>query len=566
MGQQSITLDQGLLALLGANITSFPLNEEAYIEALKLKHQQEITKQQYYKLELANKNLSIIQLALKGNIPPELIVQLCVDKETSLTELERNVKSLIQKEETDKNKVEAKITSKNSTPGDSKMSSVLAQQLPQISVSQPTESPTHKPASSISNLSSLSISSDSGRPGKSDASSNSSIPQPKQFGSYSPILGQFNRNLNHSTKKPNLNHQTINPNLSPLSTNPRLSPNLSNPVIPTNLPQLNQNLYSNIPQIANNSPREIVNRQLSYIPQQDQRSQVLHPNYPPTNAPQNRNYHHIRSSSQPAQVHSYSSDNIRRRATGNTLYPDGLNPSVPPMNYRFGTGTSKRPLSPAKIGAQAVANLATPTSPYRHPTSNTRRTRSLISNHQRHSSMPSEKELSNQSISLPMGGTSTIQVKPLPAQPLININREPPSQESMTSFQHIIQFHHWKPEEGDSLPSTGNTIFKGHKRHKSTSEATPIGFQGTITGLKSTEINHTLALDTRIQNLAPSGSKTEDETVDDITVDENQTEVSLIVSPIASKDKDDEKDVHASSKEGGSVRNIGRYPHDILSG
>ena len=50
----------------------------------------------------------------------------------------------------------------------------------------------------------------------------------------------------------------------------------------------------------------------------------------------------------------------------------------------------------------------------------------------------------------------TIQVKPVPAQPLMKQNlSQPPSQESMTSFQHVIQFQHWRPEDGD------------HKRQKS---------------------------------------------------------------------------------------------------
>lgn len=227
-----------------------------------------------------------------------------------------------------------------------------------------------------------------------------------------------------------------------------------------------------------------------------------------------------------------------------------------PLNYRFGSGSNnstpllshagssssigtsqRRPLSPAKLGAQAVANLASPTSAYRFPSSKP----PLIPQHQRHFSMPVESKLKTANIdlskiesaqqqqiqhqiqqqkqypylqppvqiqSLPthtrsystskgsglsflgipklpgknlspihtrsksitsvsskgslLGSSSTMQVKPAPAQPLQKQGKLPPSQESMTSFQHVIQFQHWKPED----PSK-EYVERNHKRHKS---------------------------------------------------------------------------------------------------
>lgn len=121
--------------------------------------------------------------------------------------------------------------------------------------------------------------------------------------------------------------------------------------------------------------------------------------------------------------------------------------TVPPQQYRFGS-PSRRPLSPAKIGAAAVANLSTPTAPYRNVL---RKPKHPL--HQRHYSLPSEFASPKRN-----AGSLTIQVKPLPAQPLVmqNLTR-PPSQESMTSFQHVIQFQHWRPEDGPI----------DHKRRKS---------------------------------------------------------------------------------------------------
>lgn len=125
---------------------------------------------------------------------------------------------------------------------------------------------------------------------------------------------------------------------------------------------------------------------------------------------------------------------------------------VAPLNFRFGAGSAnqaRRPLSPAKIGAAAVANLTNPITPYR-PAQKT------LPAHQRHFSMPESlgdkedkhKKPPAKAIHSPLGSTSSIQVKPLPAQPLHKQARtsQPPSQESMTSFQHIIQFQHWRPE------------------------------------------------------------------------------------------------------------------------
>lgn len=144
--------------------------------------------------------------------------------------------------------------------------------------------------------------------------------------------------------------------------------------------------------------------------------------------------------------------------------------SVAPLNYRFGMSsnlppeTPRRNRSPAKIGAAAVANLTNPPTPY----GQTYRT---LSTHQRHFSMPIEtgemmaikpnleraksKMALSARLKSPQRVVPDLQVKPLPAQPLNKQTKsnQSPSQESMTSFQHIIQFHHWKPQNpGDQPP------------------------------------------------------------------------------------------------------------------
>lgn len=188
-----------------------------------------------------------------------------------------------------------------------------------------------------------------------------------------------------------------------------------------------------------------------------------------------------------------ASPRSRGHSRTSSLLENTLNASVvPPQNFRFGgpLTSSRRPHSPAKIGAAAVANLATPVTPYR-----TRRSQRY---HQRHYSMPvelakprsqegnyeskvtegsSEEGKVDKSKTSPVmiqstpsltptnTGSSvqnspTMQVKPAPALPLHKQTKQPPLQELMTSFQHIIQFHHWKPESPSVTP------FR-HKRHKS---------------------------------------------------------------------------------------------------
>lgn len=194
----------------------------------------------------------------------------------------------------------------------------------------------------------------------------------------------------------------------------------------------------------------------------------------------------------------------------NYEHPDNAS-LVPPANFRIGTGSTRftqpqsnqnhrRPRSPAKIGAAAVANLAGQVPAY----APTQRTLPL---HQRHFSMPLEALPSSKNMERSQlrakyqnppqfnvhngssllasgeeasGKVSSMQVRPSPAQPLYKQtkNSQVPSQESMTSFQHVIQFHHWKPEnptsdkfEGrkDSSIQSISTPRQGylHKRHKS---------------------------------------------------------------------------------------------------
>lgn len=475
---KSIDLDHGLLSLLGPNIKSFPYSEQAYLESIRLRCQQEITKQYYYKVELANKNLAIIQLALRSNIPTDTIVKLCIDHESNLKEIEEKIK-------------------------------LMSENLDQSSSSSSTSSTSASASASAAS---------------SFHSRNILLPNISNFQNNQP----FQNNLPFQNGPKNQQFQN--------NQNIQTSPNLQIP---------------GIRQPFRHSP----------------------------------SHSHSNPNVQPYQGPSYSSENayVAKRpanssTTGGTpsnlLYPDALNASpVPPMNYRFGGGgtNTRRPLSPAKIGAQAVANLATPTSPYKQPISTPRRTR-LSTSHQRHYSMPSQKELSKQALSLPMGGTSTIQVNPLPAQPLNKANSQTPSQESMTSFQHIIQFHHWKPELDGSQHNSGNVIFKTHKRHKSSSEVIPRTTDESSNLLKQENIPHLQpyqqsSTTPKISITDTSNSKRDDDTIDDTSIEDTEMETSKIIPTDADPNKSlMENDSSSTQKGKGSPRNIGRYPHDILSG
>ncbi|ABN66344.2 predicted protein [Scheffersomyces stipitis CBS 6054] len=449
----------GLLSLLGPNVSSFPYSENAFIETVKLRAEQEKTKQDFYRVEIANKNLSIIQTALRAQIPVNLIPLMCVG---------------------------------NTTEGPE---NAQLQQLQQYQQQQ--SQPQSQPHSQVQ------------------------------------------------------------------------------------------------PQSQSHKPSESTHYQKS----------------------------HSRSS---------SGGLIR-----STMLSDTLNASpVPPINYRFGTGSSsntsavRRPLSPAKIGAAAVANLASPTTPYRGvPTtgsSSSRRGRSIQS-HQRHFSMPvespslrqsrtntidlapaeypSQQQLSarskganlqplpppgNPSLQLqsPLGATSTIQVKPSPAQPLHKQSKstEPPSQESMTSFQHIIQFHHWKPEGPGQGPiiGGGNPFIpqssqqqNAHKRQKSESMSVDLVSPSETLAPPLPRVPGAGQRQQRSLSSHPTTESRENENEDhDMTVDvDTVSDISNTTAGDSSKliprndanesILDSANPPHISHSRQSS--NVGRYPHDILS-
>ncbi|CUM46372.1 uncharacterized protein AC631_03083 [Debaryomyces fabryi] len=411
------TIDEtGLLTLLGPNVKTFPFSEEAYIESVKLRAEQEKTKQSYYKLETANKNLLMLNTALKANIPAHLIPLMYVPNED---------------------------------------------------------------AGAKSNI-------DSGLTPGSKLESSSIIASPFQQGNRTGM----------------------------------------------------KNIYK----------------------------------------------------------------------------PDASNSSlVPPINYKFGgsntPNTTRRPLSPAKIGAAAVANLATPTNPYR----NTRR--NILPQHQRHFSMPASTSLvtpnrhratpsdlnaidttiqnpnklkapSNATLNAPgstsdssilrspLGATSSIQVKPSPAQPLHKLTKlaNQPSQESMTSFQHIIQFHHWKPDGPNVGASSGGSPIRTHKRHKSSSENMSIDL--TANSFSNSNNNPP---EIRVHNSNDIDiNSNDDQEVDDDEDDDDENDNDI--------DDDDDNDITMetstitdinvskiprtgsfSDSNNDTQLNIGRYPHDILS-
>lgn len=347
--------DPALLALLGPDVKSFPLGETAFVEALRLRAEEERSKQEQIRLQIASKNLAIVQAALQNGVPPHLIPMMCVG-----------------------------------------------------AVPEGTLPPQHKPDPSPQ----LPVYSHAPR---------RSFPS----GDYAHAgLG-----YNHGQQAP--------------------VPGQHNPY--------GQSGPGGLAPGHQGGP--YASAQGTGVPQ---RSPFLAPS--------------------PSIVRSYDAqDNAS---------------SVAPLNYRFGGGPkvpvpppppNRRPLSPAKIGAAAVANLANPVTPYR-PSHRT------LPTHQRHFSMPvesmspqksierSSKSRGSGSLSFqlqsPLGATSSIQVRPSPAQPLNKQTRNSqiPSQESMTSFQHIIQFHHWRPENtGDRDTAEMGSISSGsltrglfsHKRHKS---------------------------------------------------------------------------------------------------
>ncbi|KAG7663932.1 uncharacterized protein J8A68_002559 [[Candida] subhashii] len=484
----TIETSPGLLALLGPNITSFPYSEKAFIEALKLRTEQERTKQDYYRVETANKNMTILQTALRAQIPPHLIPGMCVGAIPELTE---------------------------------EQTKAMSQAIP-----------------------------------------------------------------NWDTRPPQPQQQPF----------PQQQPYPQQPIVA--YPQPQQLTSEQQMQYLQQQQRQVILQQQSQQQQQQPR-----PNPPPQGYPE--------SGGQPQFQKSHRPSTSSSRITSDTM---NANP-IPPMSYRFGAGTNinKRPLSPAKIGAAAVANLATPTVPYRGSFSTGRR--APMRGHQRHYSMPAEspgssistssnvratrssnRRSSQSSIDLsaiesteaayasgkrasvgtlqsPLGAQSTIQVKPIPAQPLHKQSKSQvaPSQESMTSFQHIIQFHHWKPE-GPTV-GTGDPS-RAHKRHKSVSndeisqsrqsrQSTP---RHSVPPMPS-PLQRPMATPQEEEQTSrpPTGSSRETTVKQEsgLEQDPNSSIDTSMNDTLGSKIIPE--DVNPPSGHGRSESNVGRYPHNIMS-
>lgn len=409
--------DPALLALLGPDITSFPLGETAFVEALRLRAEQERSKQEQIRLEIASKNLSIIQAAIQNEVPPHLIPSMCVGS------------------------------------------------LPQGASAQ----------------------------------------QPMQQSSQLPVHPQATRRGFPSGDYANAG--IVYASGPSLSAAPQLSsgqPGLPGPPGPPGQPSGSISIAG-----KGNYPHQ---------------SPFLAPS--------------------PSFSRSYETqDNASM---------------VAPSNFRFGAGSkvgppppNRRPLSPAKIGAAAVANLANPITPYR-PSHRT------LPTHQRHFSMPVEslspqqnlersskqRGTHNFQLQSPLGAMSSMQVRPTPAQPLSKQtkNSQIPSQESMTSFQHIIQFHQWKPEnpgdrEGNGSSSlSSESLTRGlfsHKRHKSNDMSIDLLQAPQETYLRQ-----------RMSSQAPIKQ-------------ENEDDMSMDASDVTITELKDNQTTSESSQ-------AGRFPHDIL--
>ncbi|KAK6883067.1 Protein BOP3 [Candida tropicalis] len=407
--------DPGLLALLGPNVTAFPFSEESFQDALKLRAEQERTKQEYYRVETANKNLAILQTALRAQIPINLIPLMCVGKVPELTE--------------------------------EQMKMMLQQPLPQ------------PPIASTQQF------------------------QPQVF------------------------------------MQPGLSQEQQIQIIQANQKRMQQELQQQGGVLTQTSPFQKAHR---------------------------------RSASSGGS------------GSGSISQQDAFNVAGgPPLGFRFGAGSSgnRRPLSPAKIGAAAVANLATPTTPYRGYASASSSARKIPSHH-RHSSLPVETPNRQPIIDLNaadpnkgvtslqsplVGSTSTIQVKPIPAQPLHKQSKShvQPSQESMTSFQHVIQFHHWKPttsQPGLSSSSGSPTRTHSHKRRKSSITSTPIQESSPISPMKSRPDDpikepeqEKIDAEQELASSTPKATTSDLASKDDDTVDPDTSMESSISDTTASK-------------------------------
>lgn len=62
-----------LSSLLGASVTAWNYSDDALSQALKLKAEQEKTKQEYYRLETRKKSLKLLSEAIQYNVPPTAI-------------------------------------------------------------------------------------------------------------------------------------------------------------------------------------------------------------------------------------------------------------------------------------------------------------------------------------------------------------------------------------------------------------------------------------------------------------------------------------------------------------
>ncbi|KAI5959009.1 uncharacterized protein KGF55_005663 [Candida pseudojiufengensis] len=458
---QTIT-DPGLLTLLGPNISSFPFSEDAFIETMKFKIEQERTKQEFYRAETTNKNLMILQSALQAQIPSSMIPQFISNVNSSNQQLNDN--------------------------------ELVLQAIRQQTLQQQSQYQDHQ---------------------RLQQQQQQQQQQQRQF-----------QNQAFQVVQPHIEHQQAG--------------------VPHHLRQGQSVEYD---------PNRL---QQEY---QEQQQQI-------------------------------SSQNQRPLKPFGLINQDLLNANPnSPAGFKFGAPSStsqKRPLSPAKVGAAAVANLTTPTTPFRAPTSSAIPSSSSVKRtsrgHQRHYSMPTEvntsgrnklkRDLSNQTIDSnrtssqvlqsPLGATTTLQVNPIPAQPLHKQNKSQvqPSQESMQSFQHVIQFHHWQPETG--IQGSGSNTLPAHKRQKSISrEASSSSFNATPKPMAPIKQNIQSTSNVKVEKVATPQQSREflgenDDPDSSMDMDTSATNIDVT--------KGTDESVHPPSKSHSRQRsNVGRYPHNILS-
>lgn len=410
---KSLLDKNAITSLLGDDLHDSPYSEAAILELVKLKIEQERTKQQQIKLDIATKNYNIMTTALNAKISSHLIPQMCVNP---------NDDQSIQTGSQITN-VGGNMTGPHSSTPHSSAASPFPPPPPSIGLQQSQTHPLWTPVQT------------SGSHSRSNSQDFGAIPLNYRFGGGSTT----------STSNPNtsshLHPSSAGSSGSTGSTSTGPPQFMRRPLSPA---KLGAQAVANLNHSSSSS---------SYrFPPGPQRTPLI---------PQ-----HQRHFSMPADTNArLKNPSIDLTKIDNYSYQQNLpfqqtsHPTSQPQAYPIASQTqpSNQHLTRLPQRQMSSGGSGGQTTPAH---SRSRSTASISSNK-----------------GSPLG-SSTMQVKPAPAQPLQKSNRLllPPSQESMTSFQHVIQFQQWKPE------STTSPEARSHKRHKSNADNMSVDLGNPMTG------------------------------------------------------------------------------------